>query len=131
MSSTIAEEIGVFGYRPSVLMDMLAGKRAEVGTKLGAYMRTFSGDCSPSDLETALQVSTLDDCPAFWFLFPNALKCLSGRFHKKSYYISFFCILPAICECEMHGIFRLYTLCTVQLYLFHEEGLEVGWRIVF
>ncbi|XP_031108210.1 zinc protease PQQL-like isoform X1 [Ipomoea triloba] len=56
MGSTIAGEIGVFGYRPSVLMDMLAGKRAEVGTKLGAYMRSFSGDCSPSDLETALQL---------------------------------------------------------------------------
>ena len=56
MGSTIAGEIGVFGYKPSVLMDMLAGKRAEVGTKVGAYMRTFSGDCSPSDLETALQV---------------------------------------------------------------------------
>ncbi|KAI5664619.1 hypothetical protein M9H77_23942 [Catharanthus roseus] len=56
MGPTIAGEIGVFGYRPSVLMDMLAGKRAEVGTKLGAYMRTFSGDCSPSDLETALQL---------------------------------------------------------------------------
>ncbi|KAK6236436.1 hypothetical protein SCA6_011773 [Theobroma cacao] len=56
MGSTIAGEIGVFGHRPSVLMDMLAGKRVEVGTKLGAYMRTFSGDCSPSDLETALQL---------------------------------------------------------------------------
>lgn len=56
MGSTIAGEIGVFGYRPSVLMDMLAGKRVEVGTKLGAYMRTFSCDCSPTDLETALQV---------------------------------------------------------------------------
>ncbi|XP_015889207.3 zinc protease PQQL-like isoform X2 [Ziziphus jujuba] len=56
MGPTIAGEIGVYGYRPSVLMDMLAGKRAEVGTKLGAYMRTFSGDCSPSDLETALQL---------------------------------------------------------------------------
>lgn len=56
MGSTIAGEIGVFGYKPSVLMDMLAGKRAEVGTKVGAYMRTFSGDCSPSDLETALQL---------------------------------------------------------------------------
>ncbi|CAI9100506.1 OLC1v1037622C1 [Oldenlandia corymbosa var. corymbosa] len=56
MGPTIAGEIGVFGYRPSMLMDMLAGKRAEVGTKLGAYMRTFSGDCSPSDLETALQL---------------------------------------------------------------------------
>ncbi|KAL3747335.1 hypothetical protein ACJRO7_016163 [Eucalyptus globulus] len=56
MGSTIAGEIGVYGYRPSVLMDMLAGKRAEVGTKIGAYMRSFSGDCSPSDLETALQL---------------------------------------------------------------------------
>lgn len=56
MGSTIAGEIGVFGFKPSVLMDMLAGKRVEVGTKVGAYMRTFSADCSPSDLETALQV---------------------------------------------------------------------------
>ncbi|XP_072967419.1 zinc protease PQQL-like isoform X1 [Typha angustifolia] len=56
MGSTISSEIGVFGYKPSVLMDMLAGKRAEVSTKVGAYMRTFSGDCSPSDLETALQL---------------------------------------------------------------------------
>lgn len=56
MGSTISGEIGIFGYRPSILMEMLAGKRTEVGTKLGAYMRTFSGDCSPADLETALQV---------------------------------------------------------------------------
>ncbi|MCO5571807.1 hypothetical protein L7F22_025555 [Adiantum nelumboides] len=56
MGSTIAGEIGVFGHRPSMLLDMLAGKRAEVGMKVGAYMRTFSGDCSPSDLETALQL---------------------------------------------------------------------------
>ncbi|KAI3868227.1 hypothetical protein MKW92_045537 [Papaver armeniacum] len=56
MGSTIAGEIGVFGYKPSVLMDMLAGKRAEVSTRISAYMRSFSGDCSPSDLETALQL---------------------------------------------------------------------------
>ncbi|CAI0628468.1 unnamed protein product, partial [Linum tenue] len=56
MGSTIAGEIGVFGYRPPMLMDMLAGKRVEVSTKLGAYMRSFSGDCSPADLETALQL---------------------------------------------------------------------------
>lgn len=72
MGPTIAGEIGVFGYKPSVLMDMLAGKRVEVGTKLGAYMRTFSGDCSPSDLETALQVSYVDSLSLnflFCFLF--------------------------------------------------------------
>ncbi|XP_010667309.2 zinc protease PQQL-like isoform X1 [Beta vulgaris subsp. vulgaris] len=56
MGSTIAGEIGIFGHKPSLLMDMLAGKRAEVGTKLGPYMRTFSADCSPTDLETALQL---------------------------------------------------------------------------
>ncbi|KAF5184288.1 Zinc protease pqql-like [Thalictrum thalictroides] len=56
MASTIAGEIGVFGYKPSLLMDILAGKRAEVGTKIGSYMRSFSGDCSPTDLETALQL---------------------------------------------------------------------------
>ncbi|KAG6556881.1 hypothetical protein Mapa_001461 [Marchantia paleacea] len=56
MGSLIAGEIGVFGHKPSTLTDMLAGKRAEVGTKVGAYKRTFYGDCSPSDLETALQL---------------------------------------------------------------------------
>lgn len=66
MSSTIAEEIGIFGYKPTVMTDMLAGKRAEVGTKIGAYMRSFSGDCSPSDLETALQVHfSSKDCIIF------------------------------------------------------------------
>lgn len=56
LSSSIAGEIGQFGYKPTVLEDMLAGKRASVSTELGAYTRSFIGDCSPSDLETALQV---------------------------------------------------------------------------
>lgn len=56
MGQTFAGQIGIFGHRPSVLVDMIAGKRAEVGTELETYMRSFSGNCSPSDLETALQV---------------------------------------------------------------------------
>ncbi|KMT03255.1 hypothetical protein BVRB_8g197980 [Beta vulgaris subsp. vulgaris] len=56
LSSSIAGEIGQFGYKPTVLEDMLAGKRAGVYTQLGAYTRNFIGDCSPSDLETALQL---------------------------------------------------------------------------
>lgn len=56
LSSSIAGEIGQFGYKPTVLEDMLAGKRAGVSTELGAYTRNFIGDCSPSDLETALQL---------------------------------------------------------------------------
>ncbi|MED6159952.1 hypothetical protein PIB30_047055, partial [Stylosanthes scabra] len=41
MEATIAGEIGVFGYRPSVLMGMLADKRAEVGTKFGHTSKLF------------------------------------------------------------------------------------------
>ncbi|OMO91642.1 hypothetical protein COLO4_18248 [Corchorus olitorius] len=56
MGSRIAEEVGVFGYKPSVLMDMLAGKRVGVNVDVGTYMRSFHGDCSPLYLETALQL---------------------------------------------------------------------------
>ncbi|RAL37126.1 hypothetical protein DM860_004048 [Cuscuta australis] len=61
MSSTIAGEFGAFGYRPSILTEMLAGKRAQVSTELGTYTRTVYGDCSPSDLKTALQPITIED----------------------------------------------------------------------
>ncbi|KAJ8444244.1 hypothetical protein Cgig2_028125 [Carnegiea gigantea] len=56
LSSSIAGEIGKYGYKPTVLVDMLAGKRASVSTDLGAYTRSFIGDCSPSDFEAALQL---------------------------------------------------------------------------
>ncbi|GLJ23434.1 hypothetical protein SUGI_0443550 [Cryptomeria japonica] len=56
IGSVLAGEIGVFGYKPAFLMEMLDGKKAEVGTEVLAYMRTFSGDCSSSDLETALEL---------------------------------------------------------------------------
>lgn len=84
MGSTISGEIGVYGYKPSVLMDMLAGKRAEVGTKVGAYMRTFSGDCSPTDLETALQV-----CICELFFYVHGLAHNTGHFCSIiSYFLS-------------------------------------------
>lgn len=56
MGSTIAEEIGMYGHRPSVLMDMLAGKRVDVDVEVRSYKRSFYGDCSPFYLETAFQV---------------------------------------------------------------------------
>ncbi|XVF34974.1 hypothetical protein REPUB_Repub18cG0104500 [Reevesia pubescens] len=56
MGSEIAREVGMFGHRPSVLMDMLAGKRVGVSVEVGKYMRSFNGDCSPLYLETALQL---------------------------------------------------------------------------
>ncbi len=39
-----------------VLSDVLAGKRVEVNVGESAYWRTFGGDQSPEDLETALQL---------------------------------------------------------------------------
>ncbi|KAL8153832.1 hypothetical protein V2J09_011592 [Rumex salicifolius] len=56
MGSSIASQIGKFGYKPTDMVDMLAGKREEVGTHVAPYTRSFYGDCSPSDLETALQL---------------------------------------------------------------------------
>jgi hypothetical protein len=39
-----------------VLSDALAGKRVEVAVNESAYWRSFGGDQSPEDLETALQL---------------------------------------------------------------------------
>ena len=39
-----------------VLSDVLAGKRVSVAAGESAYWRTFGGDQSPEDLETALQL---------------------------------------------------------------------------
>lgn len=82
-------------------MDMLAGKRAEVGTKLGAYMRTFSGDCSPSDLETALQVRLLDINGVQHFVFFSSMvsNMRYGTLHESIYCVSFFVFCFPICNC--------------------------------
>lgn len=56
MAQVLAGEVGIYGHPPSVLSDMLAGKRADVAARLSAYTRTFSADCSPADLETGLQL---------------------------------------------------------------------------
>lgn len=56
LASLIAGKIGILGYKPSVLEDILIGNTAVVGTLIESYTRTFSGSCSPADLETALQV---------------------------------------------------------------------------
>lgn len=54
MGSIIVGEIGIFGYKLLVLMDMLVGKRVEVGIKFGLYMRIFFVDCFLIDLEIVL-----------------------------------------------------------------------------
>ena len=49
-------QIGVFGHKPELISDILAGKRCNISCSLLAYRRTFSGEQSPMDLESALQL---------------------------------------------------------------------------
>ncbi|CAM9682109.1 unnamed protein product, partial [Discosporangium mesarthrocarpum] len=56
MSVTIAEELGIFGVKPSKAMDMLTGRRVNMGMAINAYGREVTGSCGASDLESALQL---------------------------------------------------------------------------
>ena len=56
MANLIAGQLGVFGFKPKVLSDVLAGKRVEIELAEGAFSRTFKGVQSPCDLETAFQL---------------------------------------------------------------------------
>lgn len=51
MGLIIVGEIGVFGYKLLVLLDLLVGKCVEVGIKVGVYMCIFFGDCLLIDLD--------------------------------------------------------------------------------
>lgn len=44
MSITVAEELGIFGVKPSKAMDMLTGKRVSLGLSIEAYDREVSCD---------------------------------------------------------------------------------------
>ncbi|PWA45380.1 insulinase (Peptidase family M16) protein [Artemisia annua] len=56
LASQIAGQIGILGYKQSMLKDILIGNSAVVGAFIDSYTRTFNGSCSPTDLETALQL---------------------------------------------------------------------------
>lgn len=56
ISCMLAEEMGMFGFKPHVLMDVLAGRRASVAASVSSFWRLLSGDLSPLDLETAMQL---------------------------------------------------------------------------
>mmetsp|Transcript_12208 Transcript_12208/g.26250 ORF Transcript_12208/g.26250 Transcript_12208/m.26250 type:complete len:1102 (+) Transcript_12208:74-3379(+) len=59
MAGLIAGQLGLFGFKPSVLNDVLAGKRVELDIAEGAYTRILKGVQSPQDLEEALQLMHL------------------------------------------------------------------------
>lgn len=56
MGRSFASEIGIYGHKPPILNELLAGKLIQGNLTLGYYTRSFDIDCSKSDLETALQV---------------------------------------------------------------------------
>lgn len=51
MSVTVAEELGIFGVKPSKAMDMLTGKRVSLGLTIEAYHREV---CALTLVEQAL-----------------------------------------------------------------------------
>ena len=46
MSHTLAEELGQFGLRPELLLDVLMGTRVELGTSEGPFWRVLGGQVS-------------------------------------------------------------------------------------
>eukprot|EP01025_Chloroclados_australasicus_P009149 TRINITY_DN13521_c0_g1_i3.p1 TRINITY_DN13521_c0_g1~~TRINITY_DN13521_c0_g1_i3.p1 ORF type:complete len:1012 (-),score=156.71 TRINITY_DN13521_c0_g1_i3:256-3291(-) len=52
----IASELGMYGFKPHILSDIVAGKRADVRVSESAYWRAIKGDQSPDDLETTFQM---------------------------------------------------------------------------
>ena len=56
LSMTVAEELGWAGIPRTELLDLLAGLKLSANPSVGAYSRSVTGDCSPSDLEPLLQL---------------------------------------------------------------------------
>ena len=55
----VARELGVFGYRPEVFSDAMAGKRVEVVPNIGTYKRSIVGETSPDHIDVLLQCTHL------------------------------------------------------------------------
>lgn len=56
MASSLADEIGKYGHKPSILAEMIADKLVHGDVALGYYTRSFEAESTTVDLETALQV---------------------------------------------------------------------------
>ena len=54
-AGTVSRELGVFGFRPEVFSDAMAGKRVDVNPNIGTYKRSITGETSPDHLDTLLQ----------------------------------------------------------------------------
>lgn len=56
LAKPIADELGWAGIPREELLDLLAGLRVSLSPAVSAYNRTMNGNCSPTDLEPALQL---------------------------------------------------------------------------
>ena len=52
----LANEFGMFGFKPHELADLLAGKRVDVRAGEDTFWRTLSGVQRPADLASAMQL---------------------------------------------------------------------------
>ena len=59
LAGTVARELGVFGYRPEVFSDAMAGKRVDVVPNIGTYKRSIVGETSPDHIDVLLQCTHL------------------------------------------------------------------------
>lgn len=48
--------MGVYGFKPNVMDDIITGKRVSVRTSIAAFWRTVGGDMSPLDMDIAMQM---------------------------------------------------------------------------
>ena len=53
-AGTVSRELGVFGYRPEVFSDAMAGKRVDVVPNIGTYKRSIVGETSPDHIDVFL-----------------------------------------------------------------------------
>ncbi|KAJ9517538.1 hypothetical protein QJQ45_024978 [Haematococcus lacustris] len=56
IAPAIAAQLGMFGLKPHILNDFLAGQRVDVSVAEKAFNRSLSGVQSPGDLETVMQL---------------------------------------------------------------------------
>lgn len=69
MAITLAEEMGVYGFKPNVMDDIVTGKRIAIRSSIAAFWRTMGGDISPLDMEVAMQM--------IYKLFTSEVCCLT------------------------------------------------------
>lgn len=64
---TLAEEMGVYGFKPNVMDDIISGRRVSIRSSIAAFWRTMGGDISPLDMDIAMQMIyklfTSEVCP--------------------------------------------------------------------